>query len=298
MNKPNFLIVGLARSGTTSLYYYLKQHPEIYLPKVKAPKYFSSINRMFPHRGKGDESVDSSRIYSQSEYLNLFKEVKNETAIGEASSDYFFYIDECLLEILDELGPHINIIICLRNPYDRAYSAYNNLLRDSRELFSFEQGLKIEKERMRKNFDWMWFYLNGSLYHDKLEKIMNTFHNTHVIYFDDIENNTPLVLKNVCNFLNVDCNFQFDSDIIYSSSGKPKNLLFKYLSKRYGPIFWIRKQTLKLFPRNILERISRSFFKKGNMGENEIKLMKKKLNEDIDKLISLLENEQLKKWRR
>jgi hypothetical protein len=40
--KPNFFIVGAAKAGTTSLYYYLNQHPEIFLSPLKEPNYFSS----------------------------------------------------------------------------------------------------------------------------------------------------------------------------------------------------------------------------------------------------------------
>ena len=42
---PNFLIVGASKCGTTALFYYLKQHPEISFPSLKEPKYFSSINQ-------------------------------------------------------------------------------------------------------------------------------------------------------------------------------------------------------------------------------------------------------------
>jgi len=57
MLLPNFLIIGAARSGTTSLYYYLKQHPEISFAKLKEPKYFSSVNRTFPQRGPGEPDI-------------------------------------------------------------------------------------------------------------------------------------------------------------------------------------------------------------------------------------------------
>ena len=61
---PNFIIAGATRSGTTSLYYYLKQHPKIDFPSIKEPRYFSSIELKLPQNGPGDESVDVKLIKS------------------------------------------------------------------------------------------------------------------------------------------------------------------------------------------------------------------------------------------
>ena len=74
---PNFLIIGASKCGTTALYYYLKQHPEISFSELKEPKYFSSINEQFPHNGVGDISVDKYAIRSFEEYKSLFSNVSN-----------------------------------------------------------------------------------------------------------------------------------------------------------------------------------------------------------------------------
>ena len=86
---PNFLIVGAARCGTTSLYQWLRQHPEIYIPNKKECRYFSKMPKNF--KGPGDEKVNNSIIHSFSEYESLFDEVKDEKAIGDISPDYLFY---------------------------------------------------------------------------------------------------------------------------------------------------------------------------------------------------------------
>ena len=54
MLKPNLFIIGAPKCGTTSIYSFLKQHPEISFPNLKEPKYFSSIDQNFPHKGVGD----------------------------------------------------------------------------------------------------------------------------------------------------------------------------------------------------------------------------------------------------
>ena len=60
--NPDFIVVGVARSGTTSLFYYLSQHPEIEMSKIKEPKYFSSIDLDLPQNGIGDKTVFSKMI--------------------------------------------------------------------------------------------------------------------------------------------------------------------------------------------------------------------------------------------
>ena len=59
---PNFFIVGAAKAGTTSLANYLAQHPDIFIPELKEPKYFSCADNKFPHNGPGDAFVDSKVI--------------------------------------------------------------------------------------------------------------------------------------------------------------------------------------------------------------------------------------------
>ena len=297
MQKPNFLIIGLARSGTTSLYHYLRQHPDIFLPSIKEPKFFSGRNIQYPHKGKGDDIVDNSRILNVQEYYSLFNNSNGEKAIGEASSDYFYHIRNCYKDILTELGNETKIILCLRDPYERSFSAYNNLIRDSRETLSFSKGLLQEDYRKENNYDWMWYYREGSIYHDKLKLILENFHNVHLVFFEDIKNNVDDTLKNICKFLCVDQNFSFDTATKYSRSGKPKNKIFKIITKRYGIIFKARKAIMQILPRSILERLSTSMFEKETINIECIEILKPTLNNDIDKLEELL-NINLNHWKK
>ena len=75
---PNFLIIGAAKCGTTALYYYLKQHPEISFPKLKEPKFFSSNGETFPHNGVGDVSVDKYAVKSLSNTKNCSQKLKTK----------------------------------------------------------------------------------------------------------------------------------------------------------------------------------------------------------------------------
>jgi len=146
---PNFLIVGAAKSGTTSLYHYLKQHTEIYMSSIKEPKFITSQFLTFPFKGTGDEKVEQNIIKSFREYCNLFKDVNNDKMIGEASADNLYFFKKAI-NIITHYLKKPKIIIILRNPIERAFSHFNQFIRDNREYLSFEEALKEEKNRKKK----------------------------------------------------------------------------------------------------------------------------------------------------
>ena len=139
MNKiklPNFLIVGAAKSGTSSLHNYLNQHPDIFLPtynihgvKVKEPRFLiSKLVKDRLHEG----------IWTLEEYQSLFFNCVDYSAVGESTVLYLYYYEEAIKNIKKYLGNNIKIIIMLRNPIERAYSAYNFLVRRGiKEKLSF-----------------------------------------------------------------------------------------------------------------------------------------------------------------
>jgi len=120
---PNFLIVGAAKCGTTSLYYYLKQHPDVFMSEIKEPRFLSN-RAANPGRGPGDDSIVQSGVRSFDDYLNLFKKSTGMKAVGEASADTLFLFERTIPAIQRYLDDP-RIVIILRDPVKRAYSAYN-----------------------------------------------------------------------------------------------------------------------------------------------------------------------------
>tara|TARA_B100000900_G_C20602354_1_gene726255 strand:+ start:8180 stop:9067 length:888 start_codon:yes stop_codon:yes gene_type:complete len=287
VRKIDFIIVGVARCGTTSLYNYLQQHPEIIMPFKKEPKFFSSINRKFPLNGPGDKIVEKEIIKNKNKYFNLFSKLDSSCLIGEASSDYFYFYKNAIPNIKKELGD-VKIIICIRNPVERAFSAYNNLVRDSRENLSFEKGLEYEKSRIEENYDWMWHYKNGGLYSDGISAFKKEFSNVMVILNEDLDLNTDNVLKSVFSFLEVDNNIKISTSARFSVSGKPKNLFFKILSNRSGFIFVIRKYVLKFFNRKYLEFFAKYMFEKDKISYSTRIQLTKYFKSDIRKIEKIL----------
>jgi len=115
---PNFFIVGAPRSGSTSLYEYLRNTKGVYMPLNKEPHYFH--NDSFPP--ENSPTNPSPIIREKKKYLQLFNGVKDEKAIGEGSTTYFWYTDSSKL-IHDKI-PDAKIIILLRDPVERAFSHF------------------------------------------------------------------------------------------------------------------------------------------------------------------------------
>ncbi len=233
IKKPNFIIAGFPKSGTTSLFAYLSKHPEIYIPHRKEMNYFSNpIIRELTGGGKGDIVVENSQINNWEDYLNYYKNVNNEKAIGDASPSYINF-PSCFKEIKSKLGDP-KIIVLLRDPVKRTYSNYLHLFRTGREKLSFSLAIKEEENRIKKRFSPMWYYRKHSLYYDKLLQAKRTFSNVLILTQEELKNNTKISLKKVFTFLEVDSSFiPSNLNINYNTGGAyKKNVLTNFVLKQ------------------------------------------------------------------
>jgi hypothetical protein len=163
---PSFIIIGAMKSGTTSLYKYLTEHPRIGHNFTKEVHFFDYGF----HNG-----VDW--------YKTFFPLCQPDLIAGEASPDYFYYPHAP--RRVFELIPSVKLIVVLRNPVDRALSHYNHILqrREVPEPLSFEDAINIEGERlngeMKKMLENESYYSHNYLYYSYL---------TRGIYIDQLKN--------------------------------------------------------------------------------------------------------------
>ena len=132
MTMPNFLIIGAAKSATTSLYEYLNQHPDIFMSRNKEPRFFALVDHPNRDRWLGrdldDDPVWKGSIVNIDDYRALFDEVDGQVAIGEASPLYLAWSSHAAPAIQRHI-PDAKLIACLRDPAERAFSHYcHNLL--------------------------------------------------------------------------------------------------------------------------------------------------------------------------
>ena len=204
---PNFIIIGVHKGGTTSLYNYLIQHPYIAPARIKEPNFF---NRFF-HRGL---------IWYRAHFTTIFHvysvKVRHGHSLitGEASINYLWHPD-APKRILQTI-PNVKLIILLRNPVDRAYSHYQMQCRIGRETFSFEEAIAKEEERISgemekmivnekyhsKPFGW-YAYLSKGKYADQLEDWFSKFPREQflILNSEDFFANPSETIECVCKFL-------------------------------------------------------------------------------------------------
>lgn len=284
---PNFIIAGVSRSGTTSLYYYLKQHPEISFPPLKEPRYFSSYDLELPQRGPGDQSVDKKLITEWSTYTKLYEGLET-TKIGDASSEYLYNYRSAIPEILNKLGD-IPIILILRNPVDRSYSAYNNLIRDGRETLTFEEALEKEEERIKEQYDEMWHYKRVSMYFQSVQAFKENFSKVKVLIFEEFINNKEEHISEIFSFLNLPY-LSVDTNTIYSTSGSPKSKWVSMFLGRGNVIGnTLRTVALGFLGRTLIEKHTKFFLNETSTlsKETRVKLLEY-FKEDILALEKLL----------
>lgn len=291
---PNFLIVGAAKAGTTSLYYYLKMHPQISFPDLKEPKYFSSKNLKFPHNGTGDSSVDYYSIKTIENYESLFSNIKNQR-VGEASPDYLYFYKNTPSEIKNNLGD-IPIIIILRDPVKRAYSAYNYLVRDSREKKSFKEALQEEENRIKNNYDFIWAYKKAGLYYNQVKAYKESFTEVKIIIFEDFIEDVKDGLKDIFEFLRVEESYDIVDTVVHNPSGVPNNLFAKFILSRNNALStYIREILKKYIDRLLLEKISSFFLSRKKINENDEKYLIEYFKDDVSKLRKYISND-LSAW--
>ena len=200
---PNFLIVGAPRCGTTSLYHYLMQHPDVFLTAIKEPGYlYLHSQRALPRGAVGSPK----KIRRWDDYVRLFEKGRGKRAIGEASSDTLCYHEQTIPEIRRRLGKP-GIIIMIRNPVDRAYSSYQFLVRDGMESLSFEASLSRERQRIEENWSHMWRFRAVSRYAPAVKAFMDHFSDVFVGRFDDLRADPLGFTRDVYRFLDVDPGF-------------------------------------------------------------------------------------------
>ncbi len=232
---PNFFLIGAGKAGTTSLYHYLRQHPEIYMSRFKEPKFFALAGHPLDFRGPHDDRIRAQTTTTESDYLALFDGVADEKAIGEASTIYLG--DFGAADAIAARVPEARIAAILRHPAERAFSAYQHLLRDGYEpLPTFEAALEAEPRRKADGWYVQYEYLGRGFYGRYLEHYYERFDPSRIrVYlYDDFAADPLAVLADLFAFLDVDPGFRPDMRPRHNVSGRPRNArLQRWLTRRH-----------------------------------------------------------------
>jgi hypothetical protein len=218
---PDFIVVGAAKAGTTALYWYLADHPDVFMSRVKETNYFAFGLDDDGRLLYGDPELHHFPIRTLESYQRSFEGAEGARAVGEASPIYL----ECpqsAARIRDTI-PDARIICGLRDPVDRAYSDYLMYLRSRGRRFDPERELTPSAAWARPDSHWMQI----SSYHEALQRYFDGFRRDRifVFLFDDLKADQAGLVRDLYRFLGVDDRFVPDFDTPHNVGGMPASML-------------------------------------------------------------------------
>lgn len=204
MRLPDFLIIGAAKSGTSTLFTYLSKHPQIYTP----PKEQTFLLRHKEPNFFGDDENYAKGIEC---YASLFNGAKPHQLCCEASTDYAKWpqFPESAARIASTL-PKVKLIYIMRHPVERAYSYYVHLHRGKKVQETFEEHLQRTS-----------VCLDGSEYMIQIEQYLKFFPRESFLFLflEEVSQKTTTTLQKTCVFLGIDHSFYTESkDVINANS--------------------------------------------------------------------------------
>jgi hypothetical protein len=256
MALPNFLIIGAAKSGTTSIASYLGQHPQVYMSPLKEPHFFAFEGQSLDFIGPGDCEVYRTTVTDIESYQRLFQNVEGEIAIGEASTTYLAFPGTA--ERIKRYIPEVKLIAILRHPVDRAYSSFLHLSRDGREKNAdFIQAFKESETLSLENREHLWLYKQMGFYYSQLQRYYNLFdrHQIKVYLYEDLKNNPLGLISDIYHFIGVDNTFVPNISIRENVSGIPRNRMLHNLLHTNNPIRKILGNYYRKLPLSFRESI-------------------------------------------
>lgn len=284
---PSFFVVGAAKSGTTALWNYFQQHPDIFVTNdisIKELGYFSN----------------QYGITDENQYKKYFSGATENQIIGEVTHAYLTS-EESAHWIKKEI-PQAKIIIILRNPIDRSYSLYNWMIMEGYEnASSFKKALKLEKERLHNSngllhsFNQNYYYLESGLYYNQVKRYLDIFGKTNVLIlaYEEFNKNQLFYMNNIYTFLGVSTLSVLDNQRVNKSKSvfsiKMQYLFRKLLNKYYNRPR-IKKFILKLMKINTVNK------KPNKLSHNLRNELKIKYEKDVSLLSNLCNYDFTELW--
>jgi hypothetical protein len=308
---PNFFLAGAPKSGTTSLYHYLDQHPQIYMCPIKEPCYFASEFRpencapeLMPERGRRElrkyldgamrERRFGGMVTEWEDYARLFQHVHGETAIGEASVGYLW--SETAARNIHAKIPGAKILLMLRNPADRAFSQYLHQAAVHGLRLSFRRQIDACLQNRSHKFSLQYPLLELGIYHAQVRRFLEFFprQNICIHLYDDYRANTAATMAAIFRFLGVDDTFTPDTSQRHLELSVPRLAGVSHTLRKLGVWQFIKRIT----PAKLLTAARRLAFtprQKLAMEPEDRRYLVDYYADDIRKLAVLL-NRDLSAW--
>jgi len=271
----DFFLVGAPKAGTTSIYNLLKQHPDIFLPSVKEPNFFTNV---------GPQKRNGVNIKDFSKYQSLYKAATTDQQKGDCSVSYMHDVDAA--EKIYALNPNAKIIMVLRDPVKRAFSHWQM---DKREGFTNKNFLQAFEDDFnysgKRGYCYNAMYYDCSCYASSIERFQKYFSRVLIIVFEEAFLNIEKSQKEICDFLRISPLTTY-SQSKHNESGEVKNSFFKFFYHNSA----IRYVSRNIFSESAKQQLRKLMIKANDekICESDYNLLKKYFKEDVCKTRKLL----------
>lgn len=295
---PDFLNVGAAKAGTTSLYYCLIQHPKIFMPKLKDPRFFAFRERP-PEETVPGRKYDKRIIWKFEDYVKLFKAAKDNQILGEGTVVYLYTYKitiEHIKSLYGEKYKDLKIIIILRNPVERAYSHYLFSAKMGQETLTFEEAINPQTIKNRVHIARGYDYIGYGMYYNQVRAFLEEFPHVKIYLFEDLKNLRNL-LVDLFEFLGVETDVEIDTKIMANPSGIPKNKMLVALLRSFGTnsIKYILPHKYKIKLASVRDGLFKNLLEKPEMSAPTREKMINLYRNDILELQKLIDRD-LSHW--
>jgi hypothetical protein len=223
---PDFFVIGASKSGTTSLWNHLDQHPDIFMCRPKEPQFMGFGEQAWPYTYPGAAFLKRFKaVMTLPAYQALFVDAGAGQLAGEASVSSLDVARSAAR--IKHYAPQAKLIAILRHPADRAFSHYNMVRRSSDEpIADFRAALAAEPDRIASGWWPGYHYRKNGLYAQNLSRYFELFERQRirVVLNDDLNAKPHDVMRNLYGFLDVNDAFVPDLDKRFNEGGnQPKN---------------------------------------------------------------------------
>lgn len=254
--KPNLLIAGAARSGTTALSESLARHSDIRMSSPKEVHFFIHANTPPSYTGPGDEVMMAKVVSDPEQFAELWRG-STERYRAEGSVTTLYDPATSIPNIQQFCDPTVRVVCMLREPVARAHSAFLYLRsRGYEPLETMAEGLRAEDQRRSDGYHHMWHYEAMSRYHEQLPQLADAFGDRlHVVVFEEYRHNQRAELERLCEFLDLDFeeSMLIETDINRGGEVRSATLARLVDAARGAPL--VRDAVTRLVPRVVRDRI-------------------------------------------
>tara|TARA_Y200000002_G_scaffold383298_1_gene405045 strand:- start:16309 stop:17256 length:948 start_codon:yes stop_codon:yes gene_type:complete len=258
----DFLIIGAMKAGTTTVAEIMNYHPKLFIPESKEPSYFIDWNNEFYNSYGENISWKSESANDFRSYKELFKSATPNTLKGEASTLYL--PSKGSPKLVYDHNPKMKLIVILREPIARAYSAYNyNMTHQKERCYTFADAVNEELDGKRNNYIYNARYLYYGLYHKHLQNWLKYFSTTQIkiLDFNNLVEDPVSFYKEISQFLEID---DFDSYVKdfnkkYNVGTIPKNKVSKKLWGLLEKPSGLKLTIKRYIDNNFLARLKKVF---------------------------------------